>query len=225
MTVMVYLGYYVYTKTDTFVITEVNIIAQNRVEDEEVLKLLGDRPYYFNFSDEELTEIVEKHPVIKTCKVTKVFPNQIDIVLAERQGVIALSYSDQYLLIDEDLVVVEAATSPKTYYEVSGYSFDSFQVGREIIGPDLYILDNVVDLVYFLYSYDLLETTEILIDNKEIFLKFNADLIANLGTGENMHYRIHQVVELYRTIKADGNAMGTIIMNHDGLPSLLPFNE
>ena len=220
-----YLGYLFYTESDFFVITQVNIIAQNSVSEEEIIDLLGERPYYFKYNNEALEKIITDHPLVKKCDVKKIFPNKIEVILKERQPVIALSYSDQYLLIDEDLVVVESTREAKDYYIVSGYYFEVFQEGATIAGPDQHLLVNTISLVYLLNYVDLEEKPEILIDNREILLVFNPRLQAKFGDGNNIEARFNKMLALYMTIKADGNAVGTIIVNHDGPASLAPFDE
>ena len=221
---LVYSAYYIFEKTTFFIISDIHVIGNYKATDQEILDELGDQSHLIKSSQGQLEKKILSHPWIKSTSVKKVFPNRLELVVIERTPVIAIEYSDYYLLVDDELVVLDSTKTPKGYDVVHGLNFNSFNVGVAISHKNQYILRNTIDLVYFLTYYDLADTTKIIIDEKEIILRFSDQLIAKFGDGENMESRFDKMLDVYKTIQADGNAVGTILVNHDGEPTLNPFD-
>ena len=221
---IVYSGYYIFEKSDFFIISEIHVIGNYKATDQEILDSLGDQAHLIKTSQDQLEKNISSHPWIKSTSVKKVLPNRLELVVIERTPVIAVEYSDHYLLIDDERVVLDSTKTPKDYDVVYGLNFDSFNVGVAISHKNQYILRNTIDLVYFLNFYDLKDETEIIIEDEDIILKFNDQLMADFGDGQNMEARFNKMLDVYKTIQADGNAVGTIIVNHDGEPTLNPFD-
>lgn len=222
---MGYLAYYVYTTTDVFVITQVEFDRPSQVDSRQVIKVLGSRPYYLTTSIATLEKEISSIPLVKTCEVVKVFPDTIRVTIEERVPVVALDYSDRYLMIDENLIVVDVSTDNQGCYVARGYSFDSYRIGQKITGPDPYILTNVIELIYYLHYAKLEDGVTIDIDEREIIVVFNPKLNATLGDGQYMEKRFNNMLKVYHTITADGMAEGTIIANHNGPASYAPFKK
>jgi cell division protein FtsQ len=221
---LIYSSYYIFEKSDFFIISDMHVIGNYKAEKSQMLQTLGEGPHLIKLSKEEIETRISKHPWIKSVDVKKVFPNMLEVLVIERMPVMAIKYSDHFLLVDDQLVVLDSSKTSKGYDVVHGLNFESFDLGVAIFHKNQYILRNTIDLVYFLSFHDLDEKTEIIIDDKEIILRFNDHLIARFGDGENMESRFYKMIEVYRTIEADGNAVGTIIVNHDGEPTLNPFD-
>jgi len=220
-----YLGYYVYNESDVFIIKNVDIMGNIMISESEIENfIMGDNLHYFKSNQYDLKEKIEGYPKIKDCAITKVFPDGLSIVITERLPVAAVFYSEQYLLVDEDLYVVEVTDNPRSFYVISGYSFDDFNVGHQIKDDHRYILNNAIDLA-LLSMYSELENTEINIIGKKIEVTLSDTLKAKFGDGENIESRFSSMIEVYFEISKNSNPSGVIDVSHDGLPVFQPFEE
>lgn len=231
---LVYLGYYVFNDTDLFIISDITLVGNIHLTEGDIAEQLGieEGVHYFKVNPDTLEERLLDQPWIKKCEVTRIFPNKLQVKITERQPVVAVYYSEDYLLIDKDLYVVEASKSPRKYYPVMGYQISSFNVGERINSEYWKLLSNTINVVYLINYKDYVFDTppEIWIKNNNIELHFSDHFMAKLGDGENLAYRFHAMYSGYVTLKEDAklndatpNAI--IIADHDGEPTFEPFGE
>jgi hypothetical protein len=221
------LSYYVYDRTDVFIIEYPSIIGTLRIQDYEILEMLdsGKRLHYFESNQYDISEQLKHHPMVLECEVQKTFPNEMTIHIIERIPIAALYYSDSFLLIDEELVVVEVTETAGGYYPINGFEFQSFLEGQKINVDNELLLKRTIDLVFLLEYYEF-DTRPILeIKNNEMILHFSDEFKALLGNGENLETRFNEMTRIYETMIVDGNARGTIIANHNGPATLKPFGD
>ncbi|MCH4890222.1 FtsQ-type POTRA domain-containing protein [Acidaminobacter sp. JC074] len=224
--VLVYMGYYVYEKTDVFIIKDISVMGNMRITEDELKDyLLTDELHFFKLNQYELDEKLLAYPKVKTGVIKKVFPDRLEIVVDERMPVVALEWSEQYLLVDEELVVVEVASSTSGYYPIHGYKFENFNIGCEIKDNHRYILENAMFLAFMIMNYDALEQPAITIEENKIFLSVNDNLRVEFGDGDNMEERFNKMVGVYEKLQEDGIYSGVIKVFHDGYPTFDPFEE
>lgn len=227
LAIFIGLGYYVVTETDVFMIKSAYVQGNLRVSESEINKYLGlETPlHYFEANPYELEDALLLHPLIQKVEIEKVFPNQLNVRVLERRPVAAVYYSERYLLVDEELVVVEVSEESEGFFVISGYQFSNFHIGTKIHDENSYLLQNAVNLVFLIHSTDYETEPKIEMRNKGIYIVFNDSFEAKLGDGDNTEERYNNMVEVYFELVESNNARGTIIANHDGMPTLLPFGE
>lgn len=220
-----YLGYYIYNESDVFIIKNVEIMGNIMISESDIEKfIVDDNLHYFKSNQYDLKERLETYPKIKDCAITKVFPDGLSIIITERLPVVAIHYSEQYLLVDEELYVVEVANDPRSFYVINGYSFDDFNIGYQMKDDHRYILKNAINLA-LLAMYSELENTEIEIVDKKIEVSLSDTLKAKFGDGDNIESRFSNMIEVYFEITKNNNPSGVIDVSHDGLPVFQPFEE
>lgn len=220
-----YLGYYIYNDSDVFIIKNVEILGNIMISESEIEAfIMDDQLHYFKSNQYQLKEKLEEYPKIRNCVITKVFPDGLSIVISERLPVVAVLYSEQYLLVDEDLYVVEVTSEPRGYYVITGYSFDDFNVGKQINDDHRYILKNAIDLALLVMYSELVDTRMEIVDN-DIKLYLNKGLKAEFGDGSNIESRFSSMIEVFFKVSDHENPSGVIDVSHDGLPVFQPFEE
>lgn len=220
-----YLGYYIYNESDVFIIKNVEIMGNIMISESDIEKfIVDDNLHYFKSNQYDLKERLETYPKIKDCAITKVFPDGLNIIITERLPIVAIHYSEQYLLVDEDLYVVEVANDPRSFYVINEYSFDDFNIGYQMKDDHRYILKNAIDLA-LLVMYSELENTEMEIVDKKIEVSLSDTLKAKFGDGDNIESRFSNMIEVYFEITKNNNPSGVIDVSHDGLPVFQPFEE
>ncbi|MBN2795478.1 MAG: FtsQ-type POTRA domain-containing protein [Clostridia bacterium] len=229
---LVYLGYYVFNDTDVFIIKDIHIIGNHHVAENEVLEYLATQGeiHYFKVNPYELKSLIELHPWIKSCEVKKIFPNKLEIKMVERVPVVAIYYSETYLLVDESLYVLSATQNPGAYYPVYGYEINSFSEGKPILANNWRLLENIINTVYMIHSSVFVDKPELYVENEEIYLKFTDTFKATLGDGNNLAFRFYEVSRIYVTLMDDANQdiskiHGIIKANTDVSAAYDPFGE
>lgn len=221
----IYMGYFVFEKTDVFIIKDVSIIGNDSLTKEEVMDHLeADNLHYFKMNIYEVNEVLEKHPVVKNCIVKKVFPDRLEIAMKERLPVLALAYTGQYLLVDEEMVVVEVSSEPKGYYVIEGHKFTNFTRGNQIKDSDRYLLKNSMDLIYMLLAYNDLEDRLIFIEDKNIYILID-DFRVNFGEGEYMEEQFNNFRALYKHHVDSGMTSGIINVRYKDEKGFKPFGD
>jgi len=224
--VLCYLGYYIYEETNVFIIKDISVMGNIRITEEDLKDyLLTDELHFFKLNQYELDEKLESYPKVKNGVIKKVFPDRLEVVVNERMPVVALEWSEQYLLIDEELVVVEVVNNTSGYYPIRGYKFENFNIGYEIKDDHRYILENAIYLAFMIMSYDQLNDPAITVEENQIYLKINDNLDVEFGDGDNMEERFNKMIGVYEKLQEDGIYSGVIKVFHDGYPTFDPFEE
>lgn len=219
------LGYYVYEYSDFFVIKEFYIKGNILVSSQEVEELMADNLHYFKTNHYLLEDKLKDHALVKTCSVEKVFPNGLDIKIIERTPIIAVAYSGAYLLIDEDMIVVETSDESNSLYEINGYVFDTFFVGCEIDDENSDVLRNAMNLAFMVMDQDM-GSPEIIVDDREIKLILEpGKIIADFGEGKYVEARFNDMYVAYNELRKNGNNTGIIDVRFDTDPVLRPLGD
>lgn len=229
---LVYLGYYIFNDTDVFIIKDISMIGNHQVTESDVKRYLktAEDIHYFKVNPYDLKKLLEEHPWVKTCEVKKIFPDKLEVTMIERIPVVALYYSETYLLVDEDLYVLSAASSPGAYYPIYGFEVNSFNEGKPILSDKRSLLKNIINTVYLVLMTDFQVQPEIYVKKDDIIIEFTDQFKANIGDGDNTAFRFHEVAFYYNTLmeEAGGNIdmiHGVIYANHDASASFAPFGE
>jgi len=222
---LVYGGYYWYYKTEYFHISQVEVIPENKLNPDQALDLIGDSPRYFKYDNKDLEEMINHHPYIKDSQVTKVFPNKMTVIVEERRPVIALYQNNQYLLIDEHLVVVDTVRNPRDYMVVEGFHIGGFFMGDPVESYNNVLLSNIIDLAFYASTEGLPETCKIRVVEDQLVLDIKDNLNVLFGDGERIADRFNRAMGIYVTLVENGEDTGTIVAIHDGQPSLTFYRE
>jgi len=179
---------------------------------------------YFEVDVVEASKNLESHPYIKAVTATKKFPNTIVFDVTYREHFFNIRYSDIVLSMDDQLHVLEVLATENDGYTVEGFEFESFSTGKVIDVTQLYILENIVDLISLLKQSHLEPNPLIIFENRNIVLTIDT-LHAKFGVGENIEDKFNAFVNIYEALKADGITTGVIDVSSDGLPVYRPFGE
>ena len=221
------LGYYLLFYTELFNITKVHIVDNIFVSENELIEALDlQKPLnFFNVNKYLLKKNILTHPKIKAASIDVIFPNTLEVSVVERIPLVAILYSESYLLVDEDMVVVETTDNPKDYYVINGYQFSKFSVGSVFKEGNTELLKNVVDLVLFIEQSDFQIRPTISVYDNNIVLHFNDDFRAEFGDGTYMEEKFNDVRTMYLSLKESGNERGTINARFKNQITLDPFGK
>lgn len=227
LVVVVGLSYYVYEYTSFFIIKDVHVLGNLLVDVESVENYIGvdEGLHYFKANQFELEEKLKTQPQIKNCVVKKIFPNGLDIKVIERVPIVAIYYSETYLIVDDEMIVIDTRNDPGDLYVIKGYDFDYFFVGYEITDEDSYILKQAIDLAVLVIDSDLNSKPPIVIEEEEILLLLEEEIYANFGRGKYIEERFNEMLAIYNALVENGNNIGVIDVRFDAVPVFRPLGD
>ena len=219
--------YYTTFYTTLFHIKNINVQDNQLVSYEEIIFFSGlDQPInYFELNQYELKDKLLAHPQIKNASVSKVFPNMVEIRIVERVPNVAVLYSETYLLVDGDMVVVEVSKTPKDLYVINGYNFENFYLGYVINDDNSDVLKNAMDLAALIEVSDILIRPSINIVEDNITICFNDKYKALFGKGENIENKYNDMLAIYKEQKKNNNSEGIINVSFDGQATFQSYRE
>jgi cell division septal protein FtsQ len=150
--------------------------------------------------------IAESCPYVKSVTVKYELPNRIAISVEERNKSVVAPYFDSGLLIDEEGYVVDIVKNAgdSGLPVVKGFSFDRYELGKKLAVENEAAEDIVLAVINALRQADreggnmlAWEVKSIdVTDMKNVRLFLKSGLIANLGDGDDIYYRVSTLKEI-----------------------------
>jgi len=105
------LTFYFVLFTDFFDISNVEVIDNKKVTSDEILQKsrLKNGQSIFRFNKNQVENIIEKIPYIKSASLVRVFPNTIKIYIEEREAIGAAFYENQFIFVDSQNIILEVS--------------------------------------------------------------------------------------------------------------------
>lgn len=210
-----------------FQIKHIEVNRNKNVTREEIIKLSS--IYYgeniFRINKKNSMKSIFQNPYVKMIKIKRIIPDKVVIDIIERQAAAYVPYVGSYLNIDEDGMILEVnpAINKPDLPIVRGLAFETFKIGEFLSIKDKEQLTVMKALISELKNVELIGMiTEMDITDKSgIKLRTKTDIKINLGTMEDISYRI----SFAKSILDDAvkrNLKGTIEMSHKGNPVFKP---
>ncbi|MCT4621335.1 MAG: FtsQ-type POTRA domain-containing protein [Marinisporobacter sp.] len=211
-------------KTDIFRIKEVKVYGNTTLSKEEILGdsgiILGNHILKEKLNDLETN--VYKNPYVKTVKVERKLPDQMIIQIVEREEEAAIPFMNEYLIIDEDGMVLRVSTNNGNLKVIKGLKFTNFIEGTILVVKDKEQLGKALEIVSGINKYEMFIQELDVVNKKDIVIKFTDDLICKVGEGNNLDYRLRVLKKVLEDLKQKKITRGVIDMSYEGDPSYRP---
>lgn len=219
-------GVYLYFNTDILRIKVIEFNGNEHLDLYDVERYSGvsiGTPY-FEIDEAHAAKQLMRHPYVKYVTAEKTFPNTIFFDVTYRRHFFNIRYSDIVLSLDDQLHVLEVLATENEGFTVEGFAFDSFSAGNVIDVAQLYILDNIVNLLRLIDQSNIEPNPLIVFEDRNIILKVD-ELRVKFGVGENIESKFNAFISIYESLKKDGINSGIIDVSSDGLPVYRPFGD
>lgn len=216
----------IFSLSGFFTVDSIEVSGNSRYTAEEIINMshaVPGRNIIYQTDKSSITEYLEQNPYIKSASVTRRFPSTLVINVTERSESLAFRYDDDYLVMDENGILLrKTRNEPKTTL-VEGIIVNKIKLGQKIGTEDAGRTDRLLDLIKQMNRSDLYFVRIDMNDEKKVkayiydTLVVQAGyetLIANLKNG-----RLHMVVE---KLFDDGIRRGTITFDSNGTASFMP---
>lgn len=211
-------------KTDIFTVKYVEFLGNENISEEEIFMdsgiVLGN--HIFKEKTNNIQSNLYRNPYIKTAIIKRKLPNKLIIQITERVDKAAIPFMNEFLIIDEDGMVLRSSSSNERLKIIDGLEFSNFMEGTILKARDNDQLNKALEITKEI-DLDEMIIKELDITNKEnIIIKLNDDLICKIGEGKNMRYRLQLLKKILEDLKDKDINRGVIDISHEGYPSYRP---
>ena len=216
----------IFSTTGIFTIDAIEVKGNSHYTAEEIINIghaTSGHNIIYKANIKETEEFLEQNPYIKHAEVRRKLPSTLVIKVTERQERLAFKYDDDYLVMDEEGILLrKTRNKPKTTI-IQGVVVSKIKLGEKIEAEDGKRMERALELIGTMIKSDMYFVRADISNVKNIeayiydTLVVKADydtLIANLENG-----RLHLVVE---KLFSDGIERGTITFLEDGSASFVP---
>jgi UDP-N-acetylglucosamine--N-acetylmuramyl-(pentapeptide) pyrophosphoryl-undecaprenol N-acetylglucosamine transferase len=227
ITLTVLIAGFILSLSGLFTVDSIEVQGNAHYSTEEIINMshaVPGRNIIYHANKDEITTYLENNPYIKKAVVTRKLPSTLVITVTERSEKLAFKYDDDYLILDEDGILLKKTRNVPKVTLVEGNVVNRIKLGEVIGTEDNERLTDTLSLIkaaskadmYFVrvdmstrrmvraYIYDTL------------LVRTDYDtLMTNLNNG-----RLHLVVS---RLFEDGIRRGTITFAEDGTASFMPI--
>ena len=220
------IGWFLISNSGLFTIDSIVVQGNSHYTAEEIINMGHASPgrnIIYKANIKETKEFLENNPYIKHAEVRRRLPSTLVIRVTERQERLAFKYDDDYLVMDEDGILLKKSRDKPMPTIVQGIVVSKIKLGEKIGTENGRRMDMVLDLIKMMMKSDLYYVSVDISSEKKVkayiydtlVVKGDYDTImTNMENG-----RLHLVVE---KLFGDGIERGTISFGEDGTASFVP---
>lgn len=202
-------------KTNFFCLTNQKVTGIKVLTKEQILLASGVKSddNIFITSSKTLAKNIEKHPYVKTAKVSKRLPNTIQIQVQEREEFVEIRQEDFFVYIDEDGRVLKAVTEKieRELPILEGLAVKKSTTGEVIEFQEKVEIQKIISLMTALKSKGLENQI------KKIAFKANFNVEINLehlkvafGELDDIQYKVSFLDEILKKLEEKGLEKGVL---------------
>lgn len=225
--VMFTIGSLILSLSSLFTVDSIEVQGNSHYTAEEIINMshaVPGRNIIYRANIKETVEYLEQNPYIKKAEVKRRLPSTLVIKVEERKERMAFKYDDDYLVMDEDGVLLKKTRNVPKATLIQGVVVSKIKLGEKIGTEDDERMDKAIDLIKMMIKSDLYFVKVDVSKDKKInayiydtlIVKADYDtLMTNMENG-----RLHLVVS---KLFDDGIERGTITFGEDGSASFMPM--
>ncbi len=212
-------------KTDFFNIKKIEIIGNEKLNDDQILKasicMKGEN--IFKINKKYCEESINKLAYVKNTKITRKLPNTIKIEITEREEVAIISYIGAFVYIDEEgyVLKMEERKGDTVLPQVFGLELVDLQVGDCIF--DSVEKSGNLDFLNLGKETKLLEQMKYInFSNEEnTMIELNNGIKVAFGPLNNVKYKLSFLSKILKDIEEKELVVKQILMNKGENPIIV----
>ena len=220
---------FIFSLSGFFTVDSIEVQGNSHFTSEEIINIAHAVPGHnllYNPGSKTITDYLEQNPYIKSASVLRKLPSTLVIVVEEREEAISFNYDDDYLIMDDEGILLKKTRTEPKVTSVSGLVVTKLRLGDTVGTENQQMFSRLLRLVramkaadmYFVsidmtgYEEDM--SVKAYIYDKLVVKTDYESLVTNLKNG-----RLHKIVEkLYE----HDIRRGTITFGEDGSASFEP---
>ena len=152
------IGWFILSNSALFTIDAIVVQGNSHYTAEEIINMGHASPgrnIIYKANIKETKEFLENNPYIKHAEVRRRLPSTLVIKVTERQERLAFKYDDDYLVMDEDgILLKKTRNKPKTTI-IQGIVVSKIKLGEKIGTENDNRMDRILDLIKMMIKSDL----------------------------------------------------------------------
>ena len=220
---------FIFSLSGFFTVDSIEVQGNSHFTSEEIINIAHAVPGHnllYNPGSKTITDYLEQNPYIKSASVLRKLPSTLVIVVEEREEAISFNYDDDYLIMDDEGILLKKTRTEPKVTSVSGLVVTRLRLGDTVGTENQQMFSRLLRLVramkaadmYFVsidmtgYEEDM--SVKAYIYDKLVVKTDYESLVTNLKNG-----RLHKIVE---KLFEDDIRRGTITFGEDGSASFEP---
>lgn len=208
-------------KTDLLTVKKVEVDGNHAVTKEEIVNkcgiIFGNNIFKENIGD--IQSNLYTNPYIKEVKIERKLPNTMLIHVIERESVAAIPFMNDFLIIDQEGMVLKSSSNNENLRIIRGLKFSDFMEGSILNVKNKKQFDQSLKIVNGI-DLNNISIKELDVANEDkIFIYITTDLICKIGEGDDLNYRLKMLGEILEDLKQKNKTKGIIDMSHSGYPN------
>lgn len=220
---------FIFSLSGFFTVDSIEVQGNSHFTSEEIINIAHAVPGHnllYNPGSKTITDYLEQNPYIKSASVLRKLPSTLVIVVEEREEAISFNYDDDYLIMDDEGILLKKTRTEPKVTSVSGLVVTKLRLGDTVGTENQQMFSRLLRLVramkaadmYFVsidmtgYEEDM--SVKAYIYDKLVVKTDYESLVTNLKNG-----RLHKIVE---KLFEDDIRRGTITFGEDGSASFEP---
>lgn len=220
---------FIFSLSGFFTVDSIEVQGNSHFTSEEIINIAHAVPGHnllYNPGSKTITDYLEQNPYIKSASVLRKLPSTLVIVVEEREEAISFNYDDDYLIMDDEGILLKKTRTEPKVTSVSGLVVTKLRLGDTVGTENQQMFSRLLRLVramkaadmYFvsidMTGYEENMSVKAYIYDKLVVKTDYESLVTNLKNG-----RLHKIVE---KLFEDDIRRGTITFGEDGSASFEP---
>ena len=216
---LICVGVFFFLKSDYFLIKNIEVKGNTYYTGSEITSLADAKTgnnIIFDSGIKQITENLENNPFFKRVNVTRDFPSTLVIEVEEREQVAAIEFGDNYIVIDEEGVVLRKTNVDPKVTVLTGLTISKMNVGEPLEAEEKENLSTTLRMLAIMEQGDLyFKKIDV---SKAVIKAYIYDSLIVKGTAGEVISRIESG-EIQKTVSrlfSDDITRGTIKMGPPG---------
>jgi len=218
--------------TSLFNIKTINVFGNNKISDNKIISLSSLELYtnIFRFKKSKIVESIKQNAYIESVKITRKYPNTVNIDVVEREVRYMLQFADSYVYINNQGYMLDISNEKLEVPILVGFTTDlsNIKAGNRINIDDLEKMNTVIKIYEVAKSNELNELiTKIDISNsKNYTIEIESEgKIIYLGECIDYSDLKNRMIYLKSILEACKGKNGEIFLNVDLNSEKIYFRE
>lgn len=184
-----------------FAIEGISVSGNEKVTSDEIIStsgiLYGDN--IMKIDKFSIMNKISEIPYVKDIIIKRNWPNQVNMIIEEKEPISEVVFYGSKLLLDEEGYVLEVVTDDleKNLVILEGITAKSIKTGEILKCEEKEILESYLEILKILNNNDMLEEAQKLtLKDDNILVHFNDGHVTNLVDTENLQYKILLLKEI-----------------------------
>lgn len=223
--VAVVVGLYYFLTSSIFDVQKITVEGNNYYTVEQVIAISEAKTgeNLFKAPTSKMKDKLLANPYIKTSKVKRKVPNEIILIIQERQESAAIPYSDSYIILDDEGMILRKSQTAPALTIIEGLTVTNFQEGTPLEVEENAMMSETLKLLNKTMEDELFFKK---IQVGTIIVKaYIYDQLICEGTPENIINNLDSLQKVLYDLYNKGIERGIIKMGKDGYFSFNPSLE